>query len=1276
MKKQFLLFAFTVVSTMLFSQAQNMAFEDFKTNDGTQNFFYKNIVKTDASGNIYTLGATTTSNSTTDILLSKKNSSGVTLWTKQINGTANYHDFGAGMVITSGGDVYITGAITNNTTTLAPDLILRKYNSSGTQQFSSTYAGAGYGAVGKDIVLDASSNSYITGAEYNSSLSANILTISFNSSGSQRWATLFDYNGLNDGGVKIATKSTNVTVTGAVTQGTNSYKIATLSFTAATGAISETVTTGSTMTSSVEIVTGMTTDASGNTYICGATEVSGQGYNMYVAKLTSSLTIAWQQTYNGSSNLDDQAKGIQVDASGNVYITGYSTSSTLGKEIRTIKYNSSGTLQWNNVINSTGNNADQAYDMEIDASSNIYVVGSIASDINQLDYYTVKYNSSGTKIWDIQTDGSHLNDQATNVTLDSLNNVIVTGESETMTNTYVYTTVKYVQKDIIVPTDFNGESPNNNIMFYKNKGQLINTSDSLIPDIKYYTNNTYPSLYFKEHAQSFIFSKIDTIAATVDTLHRVDLTFNGVNESSKTYPLDQQEKGFLNYYLGHLDSNGVVGVLGNKRLITTNIYNNIDLMTTSNQNGIKYYFIVKPGADMRDIQMEFTGATSFSLNGTTNYLSVNSNIGQIIFDKPIAYQLTSSNSTVAVTSFSPTWTTNGASNKYKFNNGTYTSSLTLIVEVDQGNGTLSSTSSVDNLYWSSYYGTGGGRESGQSIKNDNSGNIYLGGFSNNPTFPTTTGAYQTAYLSNDLNNGILIKFNSSRQRQWSTYYGGSSEDQIKSISFDNTSSQIYACGHTWSSDFPTKNKGGANVSPSFQGGVDGFVASFKSFDGFQTWSNLIGTSGDDRGYSMHIDNSGNKYIVGYTSTGLSLTNVASYYMQNTYGGGASDGFILHYNSTDQLRWLTYYGGNDVDYPKSVTTDVSGNIIVWGQTNSTTFNTYNPDPIGNTAIYTTANAGFTDFFIVKFNSSGSRLWSTLYGGDSDDWAADGDGIVTVGNDIFCFGTTSSTNLPIKQFGSTATYNLNGPQDCYIVCFNSSYQKKWATYYGGSDADWANGITKDANNNIFTTGGTSSSDYLTATQTGFYHSSFNGGAPGIAYQDVFVTAYANNSYAPVWSTFMGGNLSDAGNSLSLFGTKLFMTGESLSYGFNSNIPFQVVDPGNSAYQYTPISNQTGNGDIIIAEFNVNNMSTQVGIKEINNHDFGLSVFPNPFASEVSINGLSEKMTTEIYDALGKLVVTDMVKPEKNIVNLTILNSGVYFMKIINLNGNYKTYKIIKN
>ena len=1323
MKQKLLLFAFTLLSAMLFSQSQNMAFEDFKTNDGTQNFFYKNIVKTDASGNIYTLGATTTSNSTTDILLSKKNSSGVTLWTKQINGSANYHDFGAGMAITSSGDVYITGAITNNTTTLNPDLIIRKYNSSGTQQFSSTYS-SGYGDVGKDIVVDASGNSYITGASGSVSTNADILIISFNSSGTQRWVTPYNYNGFNDGGVKIATKGTNVAITGAVTVSANNYKIATLSAVASTGVLSETITLGSTITSSVEIVTGMTVDASGNTYICGATEVSGQGFNMYLAKLTSSLTLAWQQTYNGSSNLDDQAKGIQVDASGNVYVTGYSTSSTLGKEIRTIKYNSSGTLQWNNVENSASNGSDQAYDMEMDASSNLYVCGTmVSSNFNGLDYYTVKYNSSGTKIWSILTDGKNQNDQATNIALDSLNNVIVTGESATAPSTYVYTTVKYIQKDVITPTDFSGELPSNNYMIYPNKGQLLKSNDSLATDVKFYTHQTYPSFFFKDKSQSYVFSRIDTTATTTDTLHRIDLAFNSVNESAKTYSTEEQKSGFLNYYLKHTGKEGIRHINGNYRLITTSIYNNIDLMTTSNQNGIKYYFIVKPGADMRDIQMEFTGASSFSLNGTTNALSINSSIGSLTFDKPIAYQLTSANATVAVTSFSPTWVTNGASNKYKFNNGTYTSSLTLIIEVVQK--PISVTSSANPPEWGTFYGGSVGSATSHDIVVDANGNLFSAGFMSGAPFPYTTGGIYSNYKG--AIDAFMTKFNSNYALRFTTLYGGTGLDKGNGIAYDKLLGKIYMCGATNDTSAIVKQLTGSTNSytNNAYGSDKCFITRYDTLDGTIEWATKFSSSNTSYGKKIKTDANGNIYVIG--DVYLGVTTVATCAPNNNGafprcnpGGGAfhqggfnsnvansnsfffTDGYIARFNSQTELTSSTLFGGEGDDLMQGITIDdVNNKLYVVGYTkslntgqncgpSSSTFPLCNT--IGASYYQDRLNQNGTDAkpdgFISRFSLTTLALeWSTFFGGSDEDVVTDA--VTDPSGNLYVTGYTKSltnSNNPcgIPSNGGFPTCPTNAPNggyDAFISKFSNAGALTWSYFVGGTGNEIVVSGNKtdpriainSINSNIYISGNTRSCNTFPTSNglSGSYIQTSHGDSICTnTPTDAYVAVYSSSG-AVLNSTYFGGRgstssvygpIGEAASGLATYQHRVYISGSTFS---SSRFPFH--SPGTTNPYYNTTYGALNSNHVFYAQLN----STAVGIHDFDKPktNFGsLTVFPNPTTGKINFewdNTTSKKAEISVYNLMGQTVGSSVINEIKGLnkqeINLSDLTFGLYLVVI---------------
>lgn len=82
--------------------------------------------------------------------------------------------------------------------------------------------------------------------------------------------------------------------------------------------------------------------------------------------------------------------------------------------------------------------------------------------------------------------------------------------------------------------------------------------------------------------------------------------------------------------------------------------------------------------------MTYTGATSINLNGTTNVLTINSYFGNIKYDRPTVYQLSSTGTIIPITGWTADWVANGASNKYKFNIGAYDNTKALIIEVDQG----------------------------------------------------------------------------------------------------------------------------------------------------------------------------------------------------------------------------------------------------------------------------------------------------------------------------------------------------------------------------------------------------------------------------------------------------------------------------------------------------------------------------------------------------------------------------------------------------------------
>ncbi|MEO0179479.1 MAG: SBBP repeat-containing protein [candidate division WOR-3 bacterium] len=275
----------------------------------------------------------------------------------------------------------------------------------------------------------------------------------------------------------------------------------------------------------------------------------------------------------------------------------------------------------------------------------------------------------------------------------------------------------------------------------------------------------------------------------------------------------------------------------------------------------------------------------------------------------------------------------------------------------------------------------------------------------------------------------------------------------------------------------------------------------------------------DYGHSITTDANGNVFVTGRTESTNFLTHNPgnnAYYQGENAGGG--DVFILKFNNSGQRLWATYYGGSGDDWGHSITTDANGNVFVTGRTESTNFPTHNP---GGNAYYQGANAGFNDLFILKFNNSGKRLWATYYGGSDNDA---GYSITTDANgNVFVTGRTWSTNFPTHNPGGNAYYQGEnaGFNDLFILKFNNSGKRLWATYYGGSDKDEGYSITTDANGNVFVTGGTWSTSFPTHNPgNNAYYQGANAGDA-----DLFILKF-NNSGKRLWATYYGGSDDDYG------------------------------------------------------------------------------------------------------------------------------------------------------
>ncbi len=313
--------------------------------------------------------------------------------------------------------------------------------------------------------------------------------------------------------------------------------------------------------------------------------------------------------------------------------------------------------------------------------------------------------------------------------------------------------------------------------------------------------------------------------------------------------------------------------------------------------------------------------------------------------------------------------------------------------------------SLGNRIWATYYGGPGSdysnsnNNSNNGICVDTSGNIYLTGTTYSNT-NISSGGFQNTIGGNS--DAFLLKLNSSGLRNWSTYYGGLGSEDGLGVAVDYKEN-VYITGITNSNS----NISSGGFQNNYGGHYDAFLVKFNS-TGTLSWATYYGDTAYDYGWDISTDYNGNVFLAGNTN---SATNIASGGYQNVYSD-SSDAFIVKFDSLGSRQWATYYGGLGTEFQSCVTTDNSGNVFLAGQTTSTS-------SISTGAGFQNSyGGGYCDAFLVKFNTNGVCIWGTYYGGlDSD--SGNGVESDNNGNIYLVGATGSHSNISYGGFQNNYT-----------------------------------------------------------------------------------------------------------------------------------------------------------------------------------------------------------------------------------------------------------------
>ncbi len=661
------------------------------------------------------------------------------------------------------------------------------------------------------------------------------------------------------------------------------------------------------------------------------------------------------------------------------------------------------------------------------------------------------------------------------------------------------------------------ESP---LFFTENKGQVRDTQGHPCEQVLYTLRDHGMTIYIYRDGLSYQFEQkefsdeqfahgFDMDAAqnmSADqgvyiTTHRVDIQFLGANIQASP-AAEGMLSFFENYYNIPGFTEGITHVRAFEKVRINNIYPGINWVLYIKNDIVKYEFEVMPGADPSKIQMQVSNADAVTA-GEDNY-SITTTLGKINDANLFCYE--KGTETKIDASFQLD------NNIISFSTAQYNADDILIIDPD--------------LIWSTYYG-GPGEDAGNAIAIDGDGSIYVTGYTSSSTGMAAAGLAMTYF--GGFFDGWLGKFDSLGNRLWVTYYGGTSGDYGTGVCTD-PAGHIFIIGFTLSADFLTYGA----FQNTYGGSTDGYIAKFNG-DGSRDWATFYGGAGYDNCRGIKVDGENNIVVGGYSA---SAENIAYLGYQNT-NSGLEDVFVAKFDQTGNRIWGTYLGGVNDDECRGLTVDGENNIIICGLTES-------PAAFGHLG-YDTIYSKKNDAFISKFNSAGTLLWSTYYGGTLEENA----------NGVVCDDTGNI--YTVLQTSSTSGFNCNilnlakaGGFDALFAKFSPAGSLIWSTYYGGALDDLGKTLCIK-NNFLFFSGYANSTD-------GINLDGFQINNNGMA--DAFITKLDldGNLY---WSTYFGSTNDEYGRGIVARDINtIYLAGKSFSPTGIGNAGFQMTFGGGPA------------------------------------------------------------------------------------------------------------------
>lgn len=537
--------------------------------------------------------------------------------------------------------------------------------------------------------------------------------------------------------------------------------------------------------------------------------------------------------------------------------------------------------------------------------------------------------------------------------------------------------------------------------------------------------------------------------------------------------------------------------------------------------------------------------------------------------------------------------------------------------------------------------------------------------------------------------------------KWAKGIGGTSIDRAQCIETDASGNVYIAGAFSDSVDFDPgtgiKKLGAADMR-------DAFLAKYNSAGDF-IWAFSFGDTYDDEILDLKIDNEGNIIVTGsFMGTidldpGTGTTNVTSVMSNN-------DGFLAKYNSSGNFIWGFSFGSSANDYGKHIQINSNNDIYLDGYFNqSVDFDPGN----GNTSL-----TGTFDIFVAKYDKNANFIWAFKIGANGQEGSH---GLaLDVHENIIIQGRFQQT-VDFDPGSGTTNLTASSNHDLFFAKYTKNGNFVWVKQLSGPSSKYGQGISTDADSNIYISGSFGSSmdmdpsgntvnasspgtspfvvkynaqgDYqwhTVFTSTGGNAASGNvqyyngnvyvigtfsnainvtvGGNPAnltsSGAEDIFISKLDASNGNIIWINNAGATDLDYGNAIKVLNNDVFYICGTYSGSCDFNFDSQQTNNISS----------NGLNDIFIAKYDI----WGVGINENNASKNAVKIYPNPINANTSLKIDSKiEVINEviIYDLFGRIVYNQKINPANSISIPVALNQGLYIVTIKTKSNVINTY-----